>query len=596
MPSRLAGCAAFAAAARDLPEATGTIQESKMQRRLSLVFSAVLFWVVAALFAPAPLRAQISIVAPAGQTSTSNGAAGDTASGDILNDSSTDIKQSIAQGQTLESERRWGEALTLYEDTLRRFPRDPAIQERLQLARIHYDLGRRYNDNSFKKSLTKLPERDALDLYGEVLLKVQSHYVDTPNWKNVIDYSTKAYLVALADPVFVEHNLAGVPQSQIERYGAEVTQHVAAWQINSRHHARDAVAYIARLGNDRLGLGTSTSILEFTSGATSGLDPYSTFLTADQLNEVYSQIEGNFVGLGIELKANDGSLLIVKTISGSPAEKAGIRAGDRIVAVDGHSTAEMTTDQAANLLQGKEGTMVEVTLQGPDSKTRRLRIRREQVDVPSIDGGRIVDKTTGIAYLRLTCFQKTTARDLDTELWRLNSLGMKSLIIDLRGNPGGLLGVSVEVVDRFVENGTIVSTRGRGPQEDNKYSAHAPGTWKMPLVVLIDGDSASASEIFAGAIRDHRRGVIVGARSYGKGSVQGIFPLAIGNAGLRLTTAKFLSPLNQPYSGVGVTPDLPVQTVAKPVVSASGSAEAADTQDPALEAAIEASRRQPMKR
>jgi carboxyl-terminal processing protease len=567
-----------------------------MQRRVSLALSAVLCWVGIVVFAPSFAQAQIKLVSPSiEQTPSNNITIGDSSTGDIPAGEapSADIKQSIAQGQTLESERRWGEALTLYEDTLRRFPRDPAIKERLQLARIHYDLGRRYNDNSFKKSLTKLPERDALDLYGEVLLKVQSHYVDTPNWKELIDYSTKAYLVALADPVFVEHNLSKVSQAQIERFSQDVNQHVAAWQIANRHHARDAVAYIARMGNEKLGLGTSTTILEFTCGATSGLDPYSTFLTADQLNEVYSQIEGNFVGLGIELKANEGSLLIVKTIVGSPAEKAGIRAGDRIVAVDNHTTADMTTDQAANLLQGKEGTMVEVTLQGTDGKSRRLRIRREQVDVPSIDSGRIVDKDLGVAYLRLTCFQKSTARDLDTELWRLNSLGMKSLIIDLRGNPGGLLGVSVEVVDRFVENGIIVSTRGRGPQEDYKYSAHPQGTWKMPLVVLIDGDSASASEIFAGAIRDHRRGLIVGSRSYGKGSVQGIFPLAIGSAGLRLTTAKFLSPLNQPYSGVGVSPDLPVQTVAKPIVNDNGSAQAAEGEDAALQAAVEAARRQP---
>lgn len=561
-----------------------------MQRRVSLALSALLCGIVALLFGPALTSAQVSFSAPT---------VGQTSLGDALpNDSvATEIEQSIAQGQTLESERRWGEALTLYEDTLRRFPRDPTIKDRLQLARIHYDLGRRYNDKSFKQSLTKMTERDALDLYGEVLLKVQSHYVDTPNWKNLIDYSTKAYLVSLADPVFVEHNLPNVAPAQIDRFGREVSQHVAAWQIASRHHARDAVAYIARMGNDRLGLASTKSILEFTCGATSGLDPYSTFLTADQLNEVYSQIEGNFVGLGIELKASQGSLLIVKTISGSPAEKAGILAGDRIVAVDDHTTGDMTTDQAANLLQGKEGTVVEVTLQSPDGKSRRLRVRREQVDVPSIDSGRIEDKTAGVAYMRLTCFQKTTARDLDTELWRLNSLGMKALIIDLRGNPGGLLGVSVEVVDRFVENGVIVSTRGRGPQEDYKYNAHSQGTWRIPLVVLIDGDSASASEIFAGAIRDHHRGVIVGARSYGKGSVQGIFPLAIGNAGLRLTTAKFLSPLNQPYSGVGVEPDLAVQTVAKPAIDAAGAVLPTDDgPDAALKAAIEAARRQLIQR
>jgi carboxyl-terminal processing protease len=225
----------------------------------------------------------------------------------------------------------------------------------------------------------------------------------------------------------------------------------------------------------------------------------------------------------------------------------------------------MTTDQAANLLQGKEGSFVEVTAVTGGQSPRQVRVRREHVEVPSIDDARLVDESFGIAYIRLTCFQKTTTRDLDTALWKLHRQGMKGLILDLRGNPGGLLNTSVEVVDKFVDRGTIVSTRGRSRQEDQTYSAREPGTWRVPLVVLIDGESASASEIFAGAIRDFHRGIIVGSTSYGKGSVQGIFPLNLANSGLRLTTAKFYSPKGYPYSGVGVKPDVQVaHRVARP--------------------------------
>ncbi len=162
----------------------------------------------------------------------------------------------------------------------------------------------------------------------------------------------------------------------------------------------------------------AAAILEYTCGATTALDPYSTFLTADQLNEVYSQIEGNFVGLGIELKAADGALLIVKVIPGSPAEQSGIVAGDRIVAVDGKWTTEMSTDQAANLLQGEEGTTVDVTVQSPGRAARAVRVRREHVEVPSVDDVRIVDRDLGIGYLKLTCFQKTTTA---TWTWRCGS-------------------------------------------------------------------------------------------------------------------------------------------------------------------------------
>ncbi len=179
---------------------------------------------------------------------------------------------------------------------------------------------------------------------------------------------------------------------------------------------------------------------------------------------------------------------------------------------------------------------------------------------------------SGVAYFRISSFQKTTSRDVDAALWRLHREGMRSLIVDVRGNPGGLLTEAVEVADRFVMDGTIVTTHGRSARENYDYRAHRVGTWRMPLVVLIDGDSASASEIFAGAIRDHRRGTVVGERSYGKGSVQGIFPLRVVKGGVRLTTAKFYSPSGYSISQGGVEPDVIVQSVAKPVTIGSHAA------------------------
>jgi carboxyl-terminal processing protease len=200
----------------------------------------------------------------------------------------------------------------------------------------------------------------------------------------------------------------------------------------------------------------------------------------------------------------------------------------------------------------------------------------------------MLDPQAGIAYLRMTSFQKTTVRDLDTALWKLHRDGMKYLVIDLRGNPGGLLTASVDIVDRFVTEGAIVSTRGRSPGEDYDYQARLVGTWRVPLVVLIDGNSASASEIFAGAIRDHHRATIVGTRSYGKGSVQGIFPLNTTHAGLRLTTARFYSPSGQPISRRGVQPDVLVHVAAK--ANADGTGSDADGRDAALDAAVQIAR------
>ncbi len=546
--------------------------------------------------APAVVEAQVRLSAPVADSNVAEPARLTQPENVAPLTSGAEIRTIIERGRILETERRWGEALTVYEDALRNFPRDPDLTQRFNVARIHYDLARRYSDASFREALTTLPANQALEQLGEVLLKVQSHYVDTPNWAQFVNSGTAAFDRALIDAVFVERHLSQTPSAKINDFRRILHDALDTYggsaRVESRQRAIDAVATAARMAREHLALPETVTILEYVSGIASSLDPYSTYLTPAQLNEVYSQIEGNFVGLGVELKASNGSLLIVKVIPNSPADRAGIRANDRIVAVDGHATSDMSTDQAANMLQGKEGTIVDVTVVSPGFQPRALRVRREQVEVPSVDQVKVIDPANGIGYLRITCFQKTTSRDMDAALWKLNREGMRSLIIDLRGNPGGLLTSSVDLVDKFVDTGIIVSTRGRSPQEDYNYQAHQAGTWRVPLVVLIDGDSASASEIFAGAIRDHRRGTIVGSRSYGKGSVQGIFPLAVGNAGLRLTTAKFYSPNGHPYSQVGVSPDVAVQEVAKPVTNNNHTGEILNqVADSALEAAKNVARR-----
>jgi len=395
--------------------------------------------------------------------------------------------------------------------------------------------------------------------------------------------------VALSEPVFVERNVPAHARAASTTFCRRLRGMLAPRVIQTRDDARNAVADAASLARRRLEVFPTAVVLEYMCGATNALDPYSTFLTPDQLTEVYAQIEGNFVGLGIELKTQDGALLIVRVIPGSPAEQHGIRAGDRIVSVDGRATSDLSTNQAANLLQGPDGSTVELTVVTGEEPPRRLHVRRRRVDVPSIDEVRILDRHYGIGYFRLVCFQKTTRRDLEAALWKLHREGMKSLIVDLRGNPGGLLVTAVEVADTFLQRGIIVSTRGRSAQEDFTYSAHNGNTWGVPLVVLIDRDSASAAEIFAGAIGEHGRGTIVGQRSYGKGSVQGIFPLSLTDAGLRLTTARFYSPTGRPYSRAGVEPDVVVRLAAKPVAA---SAAAPPAEDAMLAAGLEVARRQ----
>lgn len=488
-----------------------------------------------------------------------------------------EVRQVLQQGLTLEQQRRWGEALLHYEDASRSYPDQPEIEQRLTSAKIHYDLGRRYSDPSFLDALRQLSELNTLDVYGEVLLKIQTHYVDSPDWQALMRRGTANLDIAMTEPAFVERHLAKADRVAVDRFRRHLHEQLDSRPVPNRYDAKNVVKWVGDLAAQELGMSAQAAIQEYIAGATSALDDYSGYLTANQLDDVFSQIEGNFVGLGIELKADDDSLLIVDVIPGGPAAEGGIQPNDRIVAVDGRTTKELTTDAAADMLKGEENSLVSVEVLSADGNRRSLRLVRRRVDVPSVVKVDIIDKEMGVGYFHITSFQKSTSRDVDSALWSLQRRGMKSLIIDVRGNPGGLLNSAVEIADKFISNGAIVSTRGRSSRENYDYMAHAPGTWRVPLIVLIDSESASASEIFAGAIRDQRRGTVVGVRSYGKGSVQGIFPLDVARGGVRLTTAKFYSPSGQAISKRGVQPDVSVRVTAK--VPAEGDLAVAELND-----------------
>jgi carboxyl-terminal processing protease len=505
--------------------------------------------------------------------------------------SSREIELVLREGAQFEQERRWLDALSHYEKAVRDFPDRRDLQDRLTLSHIHCDIARRYADRSYRQLVSRFDATQAMAVYTEVLQKIETHYVDDPQWQDMVWRGTANLDVALTKKPFRDVHLPTVTERQVNAFRHELRRSINTRRVGGRDDSRAVVSQCSRIAGQRLGLRSGAVIFEYVCGAISSLDPYSTYLTGSQLDDVYNQIEGSFVGLGIELKSEDDALRIVKTIPGGPADRAGIVGGDRIVEVDGQPTNDVTTDEAADMLKGEEGSTVTVAVLGPDSRLRRLAIVREEVEVPSVEDVRMLERANGIGYFRLANFQKTTSRDVDAALWKLQQEGMRSLIIDLRGNPGGLLTAAVEAADKFIQNGMIVSTRGRSQREDFDYRAHRVGTWPVPLVVMIDDETASASEIFAGAVSDHRRATIVGQRSYGKGSVQGIFPLQLARAGVRLTTAKFYSPNGQPISHRGVAPNVTVRQAQKPVSAAELDAQDSPS-DPVLTAALEVARRQ----
>ncbi|MEM1063811.1 MAG: S41 family peptidase, partial [Planctomycetota bacterium] len=263
-------------------------------------------------------------------------------------------------------------------------------------------------------------------------------------------------------------------------------------------------------------------------------------------------------GIGVEIKPDDAGVIVVRTLAGGPARNGGLERGDVITAIDGKTLAGRGLDYAVELISGPIGSSLRVTAAKADGRRGTVTLTRNRVELKSVSEAKILDKASGVAYLKLDSFATTSEEEIDEALWSLWNQGMKSLVFDVRGNPGGLLTGAIGISNRFLPDGTIVSTKGRTREDNTSESAVRGRTWKIPMVVLVDGGSASASEIFAAAIQENGRGLVVGETSYGKGTVQTHFPLQSVAGNLKITTAKFYSPNGREMAGAGVTPDVHV--------------------------------------
>ena len=296
------------------------------------------------------------------------------------------------------------------------------------------------------------------------------------------------------------------------------------------------------------------------------LDPHSAFMPPEVYREMQVETQGAFGGLGIEITVRDRQLTVVAPIEGTPADRAGILAGDRIVKINGEPTKDMTLFEAVRKLRGPRGSQVTITIMREGfTEAKDFAITRETIEVHSVRSSELGD---GIGYIRMVSFQEKTARDLEQTLEQFQTGGVKAMVLDLRNNPGGLLSQAVQVADLFLQKGQlIVYTEGRARNQDLRFSAeHTKSLPQVPMVILVNGGSASASEIVAGALQDHRRAVILGTQTFGKGSVQTVIPLNDGS-GLRLTTAKYFTPRGETIQGKGITPDIQVEPP-KPTVTA----------------------------
>ena len=298
-------------------------------------------------------------------------------------------------------------------------------------------------------------------------------------------------------------------------------------------------------------------------GMLSGLDPHSGYMNEEIWKEMQMDTKGKFGGLGIEITMEEGFVKVIAPIEDTPAYEAGILAGDYIIQIDETPVFGLTLNEAVELMRGERGAPIMVTISRENTEPFEIEIIRDYINIRSVKS----EVFDGVGYLRITSFNEQTEKSLIDAINKIQlnpEINISGYVLDVRSNPGGLLTQAVKVTDIFLTRGEIVSTRGRDKKDIRRYRAKkADRTDGKPLVVLIDGGSASASEIVAGALQDHRRAIIIGTQSFGKGSVQTIIPFQVSNSddltGIRLTTARYYTPSGESIQGKGITPDIIIE-------------------------------------
>jgi carboxyl-terminal processing protease len=471
--------------------------------------------------------------------------------------SSPEHEQQRGEAVGLEREGKWLQACLLYEKLLKEDRTQAEAREGYQRCLRHLQQLRRHRDPSFAKLLGRKPA-EALDVYEEVLGELQKKYIDKSKTglTQLFRQGVEELRFALEDEVFQAEQLAGVGLEVLKQFRVRLE----SWrlrEIANLREARDQVFEIAlEAKNSPLRLNPTAVVLEFVCGACNALDEYTSYLTPSWLRDVQLALRGNAVGVGLELEAVDQKLLVAQVVPNSSAAALGLKPRDRIARIGGKPVDEMPADIAQARLQGEAGTTVEVEIVSVgDLVPRVVKLVRQPANVPSVIDAKLMD---GIGYLRIAGFQESTVQEIKEAVLQFQMAGLKALIIDLRGNGGGVFKSAVLVAELFIGDGVIVRTRSRLTEHNRVYQANNPSAWPFPLVVLIDGDTASASEVLAGALKERRGATLVGQTTFGKGLIQAVIPLESLPAGIRITVARFYSPSNVPYHGLGVSPHLVV--------------------------------------
>ncbi|MBN2583019.1 MAG: S41 family peptidase [Planctomycetes bacterium] len=491
-----------------------------------------------------------------------------------------------AQGQQFERDANMMAALAAYQEIPRSGALPPSdLDERIRWCRARMAVDARWADDKLLATARRMDLEKGLGLYREVVRSVADNYVDKVGYARLLVNGLTNLRAAMASETFRErHAMSDDAAARAAFLGGLdiLARKIGEEKKLTSFTARYYVRQVCEENERTIGLPCGVIISEMLFGAAEHLDEYTTYMTHEMYEELKSDINGQFVGLGVEVRQDEGHIRIVNVFDSGPASKAGIQGGDILVAVDAENLEGKSLGEAARLIRGPRGSQVAVKVDR-NGEQMTFTATRDTINVPSVrrtahlgDGGRI-------GYIQVSNFQRSTGFEVSRALDQLADDGpLEAMVLDLRGNPGGLLDAAVDVCNLFIDKGTVLTTRGRGFGQTQTYRV---GHWRynyhsQPLVILVDGRSASASEIVAGALHDHGRATLVGSRTYGKGIVQSVLPIEGGQSALYVTTARFFGPQEVPFHGIGIAPDVAVETPDEPARTPG------DEPNPAADAAL----------
>jgi carboxyl-terminal processing protease len=469
------------------------------------------------------------------------------------------------QAKKCEKEGDWSKACSYYAYILSKDPTLTEVRQRFQTCLRHFHRSRRHHDPSYREQVLNQDIATALKVYGEVLAQLHSEFAeeDKANLDRLFHQGLEELRLALNDDAFRREYLPEVKKEAVESFLAKMK---ATWGKRVIHYQLDAqnqALQVALAANKALGLRPTVTVLEIACGACNALDEHTFYLTPRQYSEESSALHGEAVGVGVELMLVDNKLIVSQVFLNSPAAKAGLNIGDQVTRIGTESAAKLSVESAAEKLKGGLGSNVELEVLSAAGELNRFQLTRQPVPVRSVAAYRIQGDQTGIGYIQLATFHENSLQEVDEAIRQLEMQGLRSLIIDLRGNAGGLFDASVLVAERFLEEGAaIVSTRGRS--REVKRSSHNVSPMLMPLVVLIDGGTASAAEVLAGALKENGRATLIGQTTFGKSTMQHVVELKTVQAGgMRITWARFYSPLSRTLGAGGIVPSILVEQTSK---------------------------------